>query len=166
MKRFLAFLALLAAPLSAQTKSADATASITVAAELTLTKTQDLLFGTVTGVTSAQTSDIVYAAWTGTLSNSAHYSLSFVVPSVLTHTDGTSTIEFACSMTSAHLVDGASDLRFNPFTGLADAGATSGSFSVDLGRFAGSSTDQCGVALADAIRGTYSGTITLTAVVI
>lgn len=166
MKRCLAFLTLLAAPLSAQTKSADATASITVAAALTLAKTQDMSFGTVTGVPNAQTSDMVYAAWAGTLTNSSRYSLSFVVPSVLTRTGGGGSIMFACSPASAHLVDGAADRRFNPATGLADAGATSGSFTVDLGRFAGSPNDVCGVDLSSAVTGTYTGTITLTAVVL
>lgn len=168
MKRLTAVLAALGAvsvaTLAAQTQSAGATASVTVASQLTLVKTQDMAFGShFASDGTVLSGGSVQADWSGTTSpNPRPMDFSFVIPASLSDGIGHN-VPFSCGSISAVL-----SASPNPVTEFNPASGTSGyvmgsatSFTVSLGSVA-TASQACAVNLSGAPAGAYSGTITLT----
>src|SRR2546429_5059735 len=145
MKRFTAFLAVLAlcvAPLAAQSnssKSATATASLHVDGLLSLATTSNLQYGTFFSNAGLVSSASVptQATWTGSVSAGANLSVSIALPTSLSDGAG-HTLTFACGASSAFIQGDASGTQtFNPNTGLSSyaiAPTSTGAFSVHLGQ--------------------------------
>jgi len=170
--KFLATVLLLliaAVPLvgQASSRSADASASVTITPVLTLTKTVDLSFGSHFALDGIVASTAP-ARWEGSSDVGSHLSASFVLPSTLARVgNGDPGVPISFGNESALFGTTGTSLFFNPNTGLADFGpvASSGTYFVELGL--GSAASQAAsVNLTGHRPGTYSGVITLTITVL
>ncbi len=156
-------------PLAAQTsRSADATATVTIPTTLTLVNVRGLDFGSHFA-SEGSVSSINGADWTGTTETGNRLAFSFTtLPSSLHRAggdgvDGPVAISYGTS--SARVTSAVPNINFNPATGLSSYTATSSSFELDLG--AGSNpSDKVSVNLTGHSPGTYSGVITLTVTVL
>jgi len=171
VKRFLAFLCgfviAFCAVASAQSRSANETASIHLDGVLTLTGTQAIVYKThfVTDGIVSTSGDATQAIWSWNTTPGNKLSFSFVIPSALTGTAGS--LPFACGTTSAFAQDagGAGVAVFNPNSGLASYGPVLGSTgNVHLGQDVGASS--CTVDLSSSVHGDATGTIQLTVTVL
>jgi len=175
MSRFiLAVLVLcaLTAPLAAQssTRSADASASVIITPTLTLTKVQDLNFGShfaTEGV--VQSSSTVFAQWNGTTDSQNSLSLTFTLPTFLQRVGNSQQVAIAYGTNSA-LYDNAGggiSIAFDPHTGLPTTGSVvGGAYSVRLGTNFGQTGQAVSIDLSGHGPGTYQGVITLTVTVL
>jgi len=169
MRRIIAFLFLLAAPLWSQTsQSIDASETVVVAPMLTLSKSQDITWGTH----FAQEGDVFssttnYAAWLGQTDVGNHLSVVVSAPLALNKQGGTGSVPVSYGATSAEITNDIIVNRFNPATGIPNFGpvGSPGTFTITLGKGA-TAADQVTVHLSNAQRGTYSGLITLTVTVL
>lgn len=156
----------------AQTQSSDATASVVIAANLALTNTRGISFGTVfSSAGIVRTTNANSAEWDGDIDPGNRISLSFVLPSGLSRVGGggNGSVPFSCNTISGGFVFGGDqgDLEFNPYTGVSsyNVGA-SNDFRVALGRENSVPNYGCQIDVSGRTAGTYQGTITLTVTVL
>jgi hypothetical protein len=168
LHRSLALLALLASPLAAQTQAVPASITATILASLSLSKTSDMTFPPSLASAGLVSSNLT-AIWTGATEAGNAVSVSFSLPTVLTKSGG-ATIPFTCGATSAALLGMGADNFFNPNTGIPSATqGAAGTFTVQLSKPQGNNTgaaDRCEVDLTGKLKGSYTGTVTLTVVVL
>jgi hypothetical protein len=178
MRRIFAFLALalLAAPLAAQSnssKSATNTATIHVDGQLTWAATTAMNFGTVFSNAGVVTSSSVptTAQFAGSVSAGANLSVSMTIPTTLS--DGVGhTLAFACGTTSGlfHADQGAQQ-GFNPATGISSysvPATSSGALLLTLGQDpgTGSCTVDVGTLQSGGLFKTYQANIVATVTVL
>ena len=171
MKWLLAFLLCIAAPLGAQlSRSADATATVTIPAQLTLVNVTGLDFGShfaSEGIIIAPTP----AQWSGTTDRGNTLSFAFTLPPSLGRVGGggNGPVPITFGTTSARVTSPeVNQQSFNPATGLpsfAIATSGDGSFQVFLGGTS-NPADRVTVDLSSRLAGTYQATITLTVVIL
>jgi len=155
---------------AAQTRSANASASIHVDGVLSLSATQNIVFKShfITDGIVNTNADGTQAIWSWNTTPGAKLAFAFVIPAALAQAaPSTATVPFACGSTSAFAQDagGFGVVAFNPSAGLASYGPVIGSTGlVHLGQDAG--TASCTVDLTSSARGDYSGTIQLTVTVL
>jgi hypothetical protein len=159
---------LVAAPLGAQlSRSADATASVSIPASLTLMNSVGLDFGThfaSEGVIIASAP----AQWFGTTDPGNNLSFSFVLPASLAKVGGGGNgpvpITFGSTSAAAFTTD-RPDATFNPAAGFSGYTVGSdGTYGLYLGATAGSG--RVSVDLTGRSPGNYQGVITLTVTVL
>jgi len=182
MKRFISWAVsfalaalIVAVPLAAQSRSADARASTLVIANLTLVKTQDMTLGSPSGNFAAAgfvtSSDVGAqpAQWNGSTDPGNNLQAQFTtLPSVLTGPGG-STVPFHCGTASGIISGGSGGGFFNPnLAGISGPISSSGNFVVILGANGspGPNDNNCDANLSGAHAGVYSATITLTITVL
>src|SRR2546425_400121 len=136
IRSFLGVALLVAAPLAGQTtRSADATATVVIASNLSVVKTTDLDFGTHFS-SDGMVSNSVPARWDGSTDVGNHISVAFTtLPSQLTRVGGGDAVAITYGVESAQFSSALSSASFNPSTGIPDAGAipAPGSFHIQLG---------------------------------
>ncbi len=151
----------------ASSRSADASASVTITPVLTLTKTVDLSFGSHFASDGLVPSSGP-ARWDGSSDVGSHLSASFVLPTSLARIgNGDPGVPITFGNESALFGTTGTSLFFNPASGLADFGpvASSGTYFVELG--IGSAASQAAsVNLTGHRPGVYQGVITLTITVL
>lgn len=167
-------LSVLAAPLTAQqTVSADATASVVVAASLTLNKTRDMNFGTVfSSAGVVRTTNANSARWSGTVDPGNVIAVTFSLPSELVRQGGNGVVPFSCNTISGALLYGNSggDREFNPYVGSGPypigLGTEGNDFYIALGNENSVPNFGCGVDVTGVRAGMYTATIVATVTVL
>jgi hypothetical protein len=167
----------LAAPLAGQgSRSADATAQVVITPSFSLTKMQDLNFGSHFASDGViETGNANFAVWKVKVdpnTDVADIQIAFTaLPSQLTRVGG-GDVPISYGTTSGSVGQGGTTgITFNPPTGLASGGGNTGSngieFDVRLGAPNGNgASDLVSVDLTGKPAGTYSATITLTITVL
>lgn len=159
-----------AAPIAAQTRSADASASVSITANLTWFKALDLDFGThFASEGIVRTTGVQMAKWGGQTDFGERLAFHVTLPAVLSRVGGgSSTVPFACGANSAYFANSVLNIRFDPNgPGISDFIVQGvGDIYLELGRTTGDTDSDCTVNLTGRQSGTYTGTITSTVTIL
>jgi hypothetical protein len=156
-----------AAPLTAQTQGADATASVVIAANLTVTNTRGMDFGTVfSSAGIVRTSNANSAEWDGDIDPGNSISVTFTLPSALLRQGGggNGDVPFSCNTISGGFLFGGDggDREFNPYLGSGPYLVGGNDFRLALGRENSVPDYGCKLDVTGRSSGTYTGIITAT----
>jgi hypothetical protein len=167
-RSFIAAVALfcaLIAPLAAQTTNSDATVSVVIAANLTLTNTRAMNFGTVfSSAGIVRTTNLNSAEWDGDIDPGNSISVTFTLPSTLVRQGGggNGDVPFSCNTISGALLFGGDggDREFNPYVGSGPYAVGGNDFRLALGRENSVPDYGCKIDVTGRSSGTYTGIIT------
>lgn len=152
----------------AQVDADDATASVQILAVVNVTATEHIDFGVRPRTDGIVLSSAVptRAGWSVTMDTSDDVQIDFVLPTHLTATGG-SVLALLFGPTSAHLMDGAADVTFDPASGL-QINDVAPTFDVYLGEDENrNGSGDVVVDVTDGIGGlTYSAVITMTVTIL
>jgi len=160
-----------AAPLAAQTQSADATASVVIAANLTLVNTRGMDFGTVfSSAGIVRTTNANSARWSGTVDPGNSINVTFALPGALDRVGGGGAVPFSCNTISGGMLFGSTDggtREFNPYVGSGPYLVSPGNdFQIALGNENSEPNYGCQLDVSGRQAGTYQATIVATVAVL
>jgi hypothetical protein len=165
------FVATFVSTANAQTQNSDATASVVIAANLTVTNTRGMDFGTVFASAGiVRTTNATSAQWSGLVDPGNQVNATFAIPSSLVRAGGGGSAPFSCNTISGAMIFGSTDggqREFNPYVGSGPYLVSPGNdFYVALGNENSVPDYGCKVDVTGRPAGSYTGIITLTLTVL